>query len=84
MLAPRDGSRRPLQRSGPDPVAGLSAVLLGLLCLGLLVAAFLAVYDYNVSPVERPVVLVLAAIFTLIVALNVLAATARWLRTLGR
>lgn len=84
MLAPRDGSRRPSQRSGPDPVAGLSALLLGIICLGLLVAAVLAVYDYSMPALERPVVVLLAALFVLVLLTNVLAATARWLRTVGR
>jgi hypothetical protein len=84
MLAPRDGSERPSLRSGPDPVAGLTALLLGLVCLGLLVAAVLAVYDYSLPSIERPVVLVLAVIFVLVLGLNVAAGAARWLRSLGR
>jgi crotonobetainyl-CoA:carnitine CoA-transferase CaiB-like acyl-CoA transferase len=80
MLAPRESGARPSPRHGPDPVAGLSVVLLGVLCAGLLAAAVLATYGYYVPAVEAPVVGSLAALFGLVLLMNLGALTARRLR----
>lgn len=66
------------------PLVWLTALLIGLVAIGLAVAAVLAVYDYNVPAVEGPVVLALTGIFSLAVVLNVLAAAMRSLRRLAR
>ena len=71
-------------RHRTDPVANLTALLIGLVAVGLLLAGVLAVYDYNVPAVEGPVVLVLVAIFGVAVLLNVAAATVRSLRRPAR
>jgi hypothetical protein len=80
MLAPRDSAARPFPQRARDPVAGLTVILLGLLCLGLLTAAILATYGYYVPPVETPVVGSLAALFGLVLLMNLGAITARRLR----
>jgi len=84
MLAPRDGAARPSARRGPDPVAGVSAVLLGVLALGLVAAAVMATYGYYVPPVETPMVGSLASLFGLVLLLNLGALTVRRLRARGR
>ena len=80
MLAERDGSAPPPARSGLDPVAGLSALLLGILALGLFAAAVLATYGYYVPPVETPMVAALSSLFGLVLALNLIAAMVRRVR----
>jgi membrane associated rhomboid family serine protease len=62
----------------------LSAILLGLLAAGLLAAAITATYGFYVPPVETPIVGALAALFGLILALNLAALGARRLRGRGR
>lgn len=84
MLARRDGTAGPPPRPGPDPVVGVTAGLLGLLGLGLLAAAIGATYGYVVPPVETPIVGSLAALFGLVLLLNLAALTARRLRSRGR
>jgi uncharacterized membrane protein YhaH (DUF805 family) len=84
MLARRDGTARPSLRPTPDPVAGVSAGLLGLLALGLFAAAIGATYGYVLPAVETPMVGSLAALFGLVVLLNLVALTARRLRSRGR
>jgi uncharacterized membrane protein YhaH (DUF805 family) len=84
MLASRDGTARPSPRPAADPVVGASAALLGLLGLGLFVAAIGATYGYVLPPVETPIVGSLAALFGLVLLLNLVALTARRLRSRGR
>ena len=82
MLAPRGSARAPVPpRRVADPVAGVSVVLLTLLALGLLTAAIMATYGYTLPAVEAPTVAALAAVFGLILALNLAALGARrWRR----
>jgi uncharacterized membrane protein YhaH (DUF805 family) len=84
MLARRDGRARPAPRPAPDPVAALSAGLLGLLALGLFAAAIGATYGYVLPAVETPIVASLAALFGLVLLVNLVALTARRLRSRGR
>lgn len=83
MLRRRDGSA-PVAVHRPDPVAGLSAVLLGLICVALFLAAILAVYDYNTPGAEAPLVVGIAVLFFGTILVNVVAATVRHLRGWGR
>ena len=51
--------RRSLER--PDPSTTLIVGLLAVVAVGLLVAAVLAVYDYNVSPLEIPMLVTIGS-----------------------
>ncbi len=84
MLARRDGTARPSLRPAPDPVVGITAGLLGLLAVGLFAAAIGATYGYVLPPVETPIVGSLAALFGLVLFVNLVALTARRLRSRGR
>jgi hypothetical protein len=83
MLDPPQGDRLPIIRPSGDPVAGLTALLIGLVAVGLFVAGILAVYDYNVPAVEGPVVLILLVIFGVALVVNLAAAMVRSLRRLA-
>lgn len=72
---PDDPQVRAVRR--PDPLVGINAAVLVLFCAGLLVAAVLAVYDYNVSPIEGPVALILSGVFAALLALNIVVLTVR-------
>lgn len=78
MLRLREPRR---QVSGPrlDGVSAITILLLGLCAAGLLVAGFLAMYDYSTPAAEAPLLLILAVIFGAVLALNVMAATVRHL-----
>lgn len=70
------------RRSGLDPVLALSVLILGLIALGLFLAAFLAVYTYSTPGLEAPLVLAMAVAFGVLVVINVLRLGIRSLRSL--
>lgn len=84
MLEPRQGPERSIRHPTGDPIAGISAFLIGLVAVGLFVAGVLAVYDYALPPALGPVILVLAALFGLVLLLTFARVTVRSLRRLGR
>ena len=59
----------------PDPLVSLNVAAMVLVCLGLLLAGFLAVYDWRTPAAEAPLVLVIAAVavVTLLTDVAVLA-----------
>ncbi|MFN2568444.1 MAG: hypothetical protein ABR564_02440 [Candidatus Dormibacteria bacterium] len=60
-------------------MASLSILLLAICAAGLLIAGYLAVYDYSTPSAEAPLLTALAAVFGTVVALNVVAAAVRHL-----
>ena len=80
MLRSREGTTEPA--SGLDPIQAFSVFVLGLIVLGLLVAAFLAVYTYSTPGVEAPLVVGITLAFSLVVVLNVVRAGIRQARRL--
>jgi len=84
MLDPRPGPERSIRHPAGDPVAGLTALLLVAIAVGLLVAGVLAVADFTLPPVLGPVVLGLAASFIVGLLLAVGSVSVRSLRRGGR
>ena len=80
MLRQRETPRD--RRSGLDPVLALSVLILGLIALGLFLAAFLAVYTYSTPGLEAPLVLAMVVAFGVLVVINVLRLGIRSLRSL--
>lgn len=80
MLRPREGSSE--ASTGLDPVLAFSIFVLALIAIGLLVAAFLAVYTYSTPGVEAPLVLAITLAFSLILVINVVRVGLRSLRRL--
>jgi hypothetical protein len=80
MLRPREGSTE--ASTGLDPVLAFSILVLALIAVGLLVAAFLAVYTYSTPGVEAPLVLSITLAFSLILVINVVRVGIRSLRRL--
>ena len=70
---------RPTQ---PDPLVALDVAAMTVLCVGLLLAAFLAVYDYSTPGAEAPLVLGLAALAVFVFVVNVVVMTVRHVRRL--
>ena len=80
MLRPREGSTK--ASTGLDPVQAFSIFVLALIAIGLLVAAFLAVYTYSTPGVEAPLVVAITLAFSLILVINVVRVGIRSLRRL--
>jgi predicted neutral ceramidase superfamily lipid hydrolase len=64
-----------MARPAPDPLVSLNVAAMSLVALGLLLAGFLAVYDWTTPGAEAPLVLSIGvvAIATLIVDLLVVS-----------
>jgi hypothetical protein len=81
MLQPRDGARpRIVTATGPDPVASLAVLLLGVLVVALSLGAVLAVYDWTTPGAMRPLFFAALGIFLAVVGGLVLTAAVRHLR----
>lgn len=82
MLRPRDPEgRRAVTVRRPDPVAVVSSLLLTLCAAGLLAGGVLAVYDWTTPGAEMPLFFGVLATFVAALGIEVLAATARRLRS---
>ena len=57
----------------PDPIASVSVVLLVLVIVGLFVCAILATYDYNTAPSEGLWAGLTAALFGVVLLINIVA-----------
>ncbi len=70
------------RRSIPDPLVALNVAGMSVVCLGLLLAGFLAVYDWKTPGAEAPLVLWTAVIAIGLLVLNVLVVSLRHARRL--
>lgn len=70
MLEPREPIPERTTR-GLDPILAFSVLVLALVALGLILAAFLAVYTYSTPGLEAPLVIGLTLAFGGVVVLNV-------------
>jgi hypothetical protein len=69
-------------RAAPDPLVTLNVLLLAVLATGLLIAGILAVYDWKTPGAETPLVFWLAVVAGVLVAVDLLALGARYMRRL--
>lgn len=56
--------------------------VLGLIALGLFLAAFLAVYTYSTPGIEAPLVIAITIAFSVLLVVNVIRLAVRQLRSL--
>jgi hypothetical protein len=61
-------------------MAAITVAVLGLIALGLFIAAILAVYTYSTPAVEVPLVVAMAIAFSALVGVNVVGLALRQLR----
>lgn len=80
MLRPREPV--PGRPPGPDPVLAFTVFVLGLIALGLFLAAFLAVYTYSTPGIEAPLVIAITIAFSVLLVVNVIRLAVRQLRSL--
>jgi hypothetical protein len=84
MLRPRGAApAEPIPgqpRARRDPLTSLTAFFLGVIAIGLFVAAILAVYTYSTPAVELPLVIALALAFSALLAVNIIGLALRQLR----
>ena len=80
MLRSSHGS--PSADAIPDPLVAVNVFALGVVALGLFVAAVLAVYDWKTPGAEAPLVLVLAIIAVVVFGLDLAILAVRHLRRL--
>ena len=72
----REGQVRP----GPDPAVSLTVAFVAAAALGLLLAGFLAVYDYQTPGAELPAVLAAVGCFAGALVIRVGVSATRFLR----
>jgi hypothetical protein len=80
MLRSTDGSGS--ARSTPDPLVALNVFALGVVALGLFIAAVLAVYDWKTPGAEALLVLWLAMVGVALLGLDLAVLVTRHLRRL--
>jgi hypothetical protein len=68
--------------STPDPLVSINVLALGVVAIGLFIAAVLAVYDWKTPGAEAPLVLWLAIIAVALVGLDLAVLVIRHLRRL--
>ncbi len=78
MLQTRSAAPGPHHR--PDPLVALDIAGMSVVCLGLLLAGILAVYDYSTPGAEAPLVLTTAAVAVVLLLVNVLVMGLRHVR----
>ena len=77
-----DGQRAdPAVAGGPDPVATVAVLLLGVSAIGLALGGILAIYDWRTPAAVEPLFWTVLGTFMAAVACLVLGATLRWART---
>ena len=69
------------RRRRADPVVAIAVILFGLSVIGLVLGAILAVYDWTTPGAERPLLWGVLGSFFGAIAVLLLGATARWVRT---
>ena len=69
-----------VRRAGPDPLVTLDVAAGTLVSLGLLLAGYLAVYDYATPGAEAPLVLWIALVAVATLVVNVVVVTLRHVR----
>ena len=80
MLQTRSPATPP--RRSPDPLVAIDVAGMSVVCLGLLLAGILAVYDYSTPGAEAPLVLATAAVAVVLLVVNVLVVGLRHVRRL--
>lgn len=69
-------------RSRPDPLVALDVTAITVVCIGLLLAGFLAVYDYSTPGAEAPLVLWIAVLAVALLLVNLIVVSLRYVRRL--
>jgi MFS family permease len=67
-------------RSTPDPLVAVNVAAMAVVVGGLLLAAFLAVYDWRTPGAEAPLVFWIAVIAAALFCIDVLVVSVRYLR----
>lgn len=80
MLRSSQGSRA--ANATPDPLVAVNVFALGVVAVGLFIAAVLAVYDWKTPGAEAPLVLVLAIVAIALFGLDLAILVVRHLRRL--